>query len=113
MQASTITLSVGDLIIDHINGIVGFLVEIENYSEEEHLRIKCWRVFWVGEKVPASEAYQSWTEDVIVDLVTDYAGTLIKRVRHISIEYDEVYVWEIRWFENRDPNLRPADYLEE
>jgi|TARA_R110000824_G_scaffold388466_2_gene584059 hypothetical protein len=51
--------------------------------------------------------------DVIVDLVTDYAGTLIKRVRHISIEYDEVYVWEIRWFENRDPNLRPADYLEE
>jgi len=51
--------------------------------------------------------------DVIVDLITDYAGTLIKKVRHISIEYDDVYVWEIRWFENGDPHLRPADYLEE
>jgi hypothetical protein len=60
-----------------------------------------------------TEHIQLSVGDVIVDLVTDYAGTLIKRVRHISIEYDEVYVWEIRWFENRDPNLRPADYLEE
>ena len=66
MQASTITLSVGDLIIDHINGI---LVEIENYSEEGQLRIKCWRVFWVGEKVPASEAYQSWTEVGLINII--------------------------------------------
>lgn len=51
--------------------------------------------------------------DVVVDLTTGYAGTLVKRVRHISIEYDDVYVWEVKWFESGDSNLRPADYLEE
>ena len=69
MQARTITLSVGDLIIDHINGLVGFLVEIEDFSKEGHLRIKCWRVFWVGEKIPSSEAYQSWTEIGLINII--------------------------------------------
>lgn len=62
MQASKITLSIGDLVIDRISRIVGFLIGIEDYSRGGHIKVKCWRVFWVGGKVLASEAYQSWTE---------------------------------------------------
>jgi hypothetical protein len=51
--------------------------------------------------------------DVIIDSVTGHVGTLFNRKRHISIEYDDVYVWTVKWFDVGDPILRPAEYIEE
>jgi len=50
--------------------------------------------------------------DIIIDTLTDHGGTLIHRKRHIDIENDDVYVWEVKWFNNiNEPDS--AIYIEE
>ena len=54
--------------------------------------------------------------DIIIDLVTGFAGVLIKRKRHIDPIDDDVYLWEVKWFnsaknELTDPPL--IRYVEE
>lgn len=73
MSTDTITLSAGDLLIDNINGIIGFLAGVEkmpgltsDFGERRH---KCWRVVWIGESVPAEESFQSWTEIGLLNII--------------------------------------------
>ena len=54
--------------------------------------------------------------DIIIDLVTGFAGTLINRKRHIDPVHDDIYLWEVKWFnstknEMTDPPL--IRYIEE
>jgi hypothetical protein len=73
MRTDTITLSAGDLLIDNINGIIGFLAGIEEMSgtisDFGEQRLKCWRVVWVGISVPVEESCQSWTEIGLLNII--------------------------------------------
>ncbi len=35
--------------------------------------------------------------DIIIDLVTGFAGTLLTRERHIDPIDDDVFLWEVQW----------------
>ena len=55
--------------------------------------------------------------DVIVDIETGQVGVLVNRHRHIVLDLDEVYVWDIYWG-NPDtahaaPIYRNLDFIEE
>ena len=55
--------------------------------------------------------------DVILDLEANQVGVLVRRHKHIVLEYDEVYVWDIYWG-STDPTgnhkfYRNLDYIEE
>lgn len=51
--------------------------------------------------------------DVIVDTLNNACGTLIARKRHIDIEEDDIFLWEIRWFENPSRDYKPLPWREE
>jgi hypothetical protein len=36
--------------------------------------------------------------DIIIDLITGFAGTLLTRERHIDPIDDDVFLWEVQWF---------------
>jgi len=38
--------------------------------------------------------------DLVVDCIGGHIGILIKRIRHIDIEDDDIYVWEVKWINN-------------
>jgi len=49
------------------------------------------RLLYVAEQIILSVG------DVILDLGANQVGVLIRRHKHIVLEYDEVYVWDIYW----------------
>tara|TARA_R100000808_G_scaffold6409_1_gene19062 strand:- start:1454 stop:1744 length:291 start_codon:yes stop_codon:yes gene_type:complete len=49
------------------------------------------RLLYVAEQIILSVG------DVILDLEANQVGVLIRRHKHIVLEYDEVYVWDIYW----------------
>ena len=51
--------------------------------------------------------------DIVIDTITDHGGTLIRRKHHIDIEKDDVYLWEIKWFNNDSTTMHPAQYIAE
>lgn len=51
--------------------------------------------------------------DIIVDTVSGGGGTLIARKRHIDIEQDDVYFWEIKWFNVLSHDFAPTPVREE
>jgi len=54
--------------------------------------------------------------DIVVDLITGYAGTLVYRKRHIDPVDDDVYFWEVKWFNaTKQDSARPplVNYMEE
>jgi len=51
--------------------------------------------------------------DIIVDTISGGGGTLIARRRHIDIEEDDVYLWEIKWFNTASREHVPSPIREE
>jgi len=51
--------------------------------------------------------------DIIIDVLTGACGTLIARRHHIDIEADDVYLWEIKWFDTPSPKHKPFPVREE
>ena len=51
--------------------------------------------------------------DIIVDTISGGGGTLIARRRHIDIEEDDVYLWEIKWFNIASQEYVPSPIREE
>jgi len=45
--------------------------------------------------------------DIIIDHIAHMRGILIKRIRHIDMVEDDVYLWEIKLFKNNN-----SDYTE-
>jgi hypothetical protein len=50
--------------------------------------------------------------DIVIDTLTGHGGTLIHRKHHIDMEADDIYLWEVKWFNNRNKAF-PAQYIEE
>ena len=52
--------------------------------------------------------------DMIIDHIEDYRGFLTKRIHHIDMIEDDVYLWEVKLFKsNKKNNTLPTTILEE
>jgi len=52
--------------------------------------------------------------DMIIDHLGDYRGFLTKRIHHIDMIEDDVYLWEVKLFKsNKKNNNSPTTILEE
>ena len=51
--------------------------------------------------------------DMIIDHVENYRGFLTKRIHHIDMIEDDVYLWEIKLFKTSNINDNSSTILEE
>ena len=49
--------------------------------------------------------------DIVIDHISDMRGILLNRIRHIDIEKDDVYLWEVKVFNK--PNDSSNTIMEE
>ena len=45
--------------------------------------------------------------DIIIDHVSNMRGILVNRIHHIDIEEDDVYLWEVKLFNEPDKTHNP------
>lgn len=46
--------------------------------------------------------------DMIIDHIENYRGFLTKRIHHIDMIEDDVYLWEMKLFNSNNKNNRPS-----
>lgn len=52
--------------------------------------------------------------DMVIDHISDFRGFLTKRIRHIDMIEDDVYLWEVKLFKtNENSNNEPTTIIEE
>ena len=52
--------------------------------------------------------------DMVIDHISDFRGFLAKRIRHIDMIEDDVYLWEVKLFKtNENRNNLPITIIEE
>jgi hypothetical protein len=52
--------------------------------------------------------------DMVIDHISDFRGFLTKRIRHIDMVEDDVFLWEVKLFKtNENTNNRNMAILEE
>jgi hypothetical protein len=73
-----VRLSVGDVIIDLVEGIAGILISrynLANCPPGDPLTLWAWDIYWIGKEVDESSRLQTWTEYGLTNVIK--AGTFI------------------------------------
>ena len=111
-EKKSIILGCGDIIVDNQSKESGILVRkfdlIENIDSNLS-GVFAWEILWSGGGSPSTQKrLQPNIElnigDIIVDHFGGYIGILINRTHHIDIVEDDVYIWEVKWLNNRKEN---------
>ena len=52
--------------------------------------------------------------DMVIDHISNFRGFLTKRIRHIDMVKDDIFLWEVQLFKtNENTNNQPMTLLEE
>mgnify|MGYP007008428178 CR=1 FL=1 len=51
--------------------------------------------------------------DIIIDHIGNMRGILVKRIRHIDMIEDDIYLWEVKLFKNSNSNYTETIMEEE
>tara|TARA_Y100000592_G_scaffold59611_1_gene93244 strand:+ start:753 stop:1055 length:303 start_codon:yes stop_codon:yes gene_type:complete len=52
--------------------------------------------------------------DMVIDHISNFRGFLTKRIRHIDMVKDDIFLWEVKLFKtNENTNNQPITILEE
>jgi len=52
--------------------------------------------------------------DMVIDHISNFRGFLTKRIRHIDMVKDDIFLWEVQLFKtNENTNNQPMTILEE
>ena len=79
-----------------------------------------WRFVVINDKAKIDELRSTANNvilnvgDMVIDHISDFRGFLTKRIRHIDMVEDDIYLWEVKLFKmNENSNNQSITIIEE